>query len=243
MLELPNITLFAIDCYHPEKTLRAIRHTLNLVKFGEVILITDKQRRLANIEAEGIPKCVQIIHHEQSDEKVSPAGIPNLLLPKDYERDVLRLPAEYLRTKHLLHLEWDSAVLNPLAWTDDFLEYDYIGAPWPDHDDPGWPACNSTNNVGNGGFALKSAKFCKLIRRATDEFAGDPGMISSDRWQCRTMRPWLEKHGVKFAPEVVASMFSCEGRIYSSQFGFHGGVTAKMNNWSGEFFDPIKDKK
>jgi hypothetical protein len=152
----------------------------------------------------------------------------------------LRQPSEFLRTKYLLHIEWDAAVLNPMAWTDDFLEYDYIGAPWPDHHDPGWPRCDQSNNVGNGGFSLKSARFCKLVRQATDEFHGDAAMISSDRWQCRTLRPWMEGKGIKYSHEEAAALFSCEGRVYSGQFGYHGRITCKMNNWGGELFDHVR---
>lgn len=233
MLHLPNITLFAIDCVTPEKTIAAMRYSMRWVKFGAAILITDTLRNAIDCTD------IEVIHREETDDKVSPIGMPGLNLPVAYELDVLRLPAEYLRTSHMLHVEWDSAVLNPLAWTDDFLDYDYIGAPWPPHHDPGWPACDESNNVGNGGFALKSQKFCKMIRRATDEFRDDNAMVSSDRWQCRTVRPWMEKQGVVYAHETVASLFSCEGRIYTGAFGFHGTSTVEANGWSGNFFSGL----
>lgn len=234
MLHLPDVTLFSIDCLHPEKTLAAMHFSMRWVKFGHVMLITD------TIKHSLYEKDIEILHRKEADDKIAPLGMPNLRLPIAYELDVLRLPAEYLRTSHLLHLEWDSGVLNPLAWQDEFLEYDYIGAPWPDHCDPGWPACDETNNVGNGGFALKSRKFCVLIRKATEVFHEDRGMVSSDRWQCRTVRPWMEQHGIKYAPETVAALFSCEGRIYSGSFGFHGQTTVKLNGWSGDFFEGMK---
>lgn len=37
---------------------------------------------------------------------------------------------------------------------DDFMEYDYIGAPWPDSQR------DNRNNVGNGGFSLRTRKIC-----------------------------------------------------------------------------------
>lgn len=233
MLHLPEVTLFAIDCVHPEKTIAAMRFSMQWVRFGHALLITDTMKNAVFEED------IEIIHRQEADDRVAPIGMPNLRLPVAYELDVLRLPAEYIRTSHMLHIEWDSAILNPLAWQEEFLDWDYVGAPWPNHHDPGWPPCDESNNVGNGGFALKSQKFCKLIRRATEEHADDRGMISSDRWQCRTMRPWMEKHGIKYAPETIAALFSCEGRIYSGQFGFHGKQTVKMNNWKSDFFEGI----
>jgi hypothetical protein len=162
-------------------------------------------------------------------------------LPVDYEMDNLLRPAEYCDLGYVLYCEWDAGVLNPLGWDPEFLKYDFIGAPWVRHNDPGWPACDGeTNNVGNFGFSLRSKRFCDAIAEAVSRNKGDPTMVSSDRWACRTMRPWLEKKGVKFAPWPVAMRFSCENVVYSGQFGFHGRQTAEMNGWGGKWLGGIR---
>lgn len=228
MLRLPDITVMAIDCFTPDKTALAVSHAMRIVKFGDAVILTDTAKTRRTIFH---PGC-RIIHHTQGKEFVSRPGMKRRFAP-DYELSTLREPSERTTTPFILFMEWDSCVLNPAAWTDNFLSYDYIGAPWPDHHDPGWPACGDHNNVGNGGFSLRSKRFCKTVREFSFTHQGDPAMAASDSWVCRTMRPKLEGMGLKFAPEAMAARFSCENKVYAGQFGFHGKHTAEMNNWGG----------
>jgi hypothetical protein len=240
MLKLPNVTLFAIDCISPERTVAALKFSTQWVRFAEVILLTDTQK----FNPPGNP-WLKIVHHEEGTEKVERPYSPwHKSFPVDYELAVMREPSQHVKTSHLIHMEWDSAVLNRSAWTEDWLQYDFIGAPWVAHHEPGWPPCDGhTNNVGNGGFSLKSVRFCELTRAATEVFKGDLAMYSSDAWPCRSIRPWLEERSMKFAPERVADRFSCENRIYSGQFGMHGRETCEINNWGGPFFGGIRPTK
>lgn len=243
MLRLSDVTLFAIDCFTPEKTLLAMDYSTKWVEFGEVMLLTDTGRFSNLPETIGYKVPLTVIHHIETTRMVPRQFAPHHPPFKaDYEMAVMREPSEHVRTPFLIHMEWDSAIINPDAWDPDWLGYDFIGAPWPAHHEPGWPACDGhTNNVGNGGFSLKSMKYARATRAATDKFKGDYGMYCSDMWPCRTIRPWLEKQfGVKFAPDTVASRFSCENKIYSGQFAFHGKHTAEMNNWQGDFFRSIR---
>lgn len=233
MLNLPRVTLMAVDTVHPDRTWLALRMSMQWVKFGEVLLLTNLKR----FEAKNFPH-VRVIHREQSDRK-APVTPPRMVFP-DYERDAICAPGEVLQTDYCLYIEHDAGVLNPWAWDDDWLEYDYIGAPWPDHKDPGWPDCDSTNNVGNGGFSLRSARFCRICRQLVDENRNDSQLLISDAWMCRTIRPRLEAGGIVYAPENVAAKFSCENRIYSGQFGFHGRITAALNNWSGSWLGRLR---
>ena len=241
MLKLPNVTLFAIDCFTPELTIKAMEFSTRWVQFADSILLTDtSQFRLPVIP------WLTVIHHPQGDNhKVKRPYSPwHKDLPVDYEISVMREPPLHVKTLHLIHMEWDSAVMNRSAWTDDWLQYDFIGAPWPPHSEPGWPPCDGhTNSVGNGGFSLKSLRFCSLTRAATEVFKMEPPMFNSDMWPCRSIRHWLEDRGIKFAPERIADRFSCEDQIYSGQFGMHGRKTCEMNNWGGPFFSKIRPKQ
>jgi len=99
---------------------------------------------------------------------------------------------------------------------------------------------NQRNQALLAEFAGVVLRFCDAIAEAVQKHRGDPAMISSDRWACRTMRPWLEKRGVKFAPWQVAMRFSAENVIYSGQFGYHGRLTAEMNGWGGKWLGAIR---
>ena len=234
MLELPNVTLFAIDVVTPLKTLSMMRFSMRWVNFAKAVCLTNMK---ANRDAiYQFSKEVELRHIEQSDRKISPPGMPQLKIPVDYELAILRETTKHFDTSHVLHMEWDSAVLNPDAWDNEWLGYDFIGAPWQNHNDPGWPKCDESNNVGNGGFSLKSRGFCEAVASISlNTRNDDPAMLISDSWMCRTMRPKLESLGMRFAPASIAARFSCENKIYTGQFGFHGKQTADINGWGGSF--------
>ena len=219
MLNLTNVTLSAIDCVHPGRTLAVLEYCMRLVDFGSVVLLTDTARWAPQYFEPQLPR-LKVIHHTEKTRQ-------------DYEHSVHREPVKFLTTDYLLHVEWDSGLLNCEAWTDEFLKYDYIGAPWPRQEFVGWPKSDASNSVGNGGFTLKSKKWCEVIAELSLQAGNHPSTMISDVWACRTMRPELERRGIKFATENVAARFSCENRIYSGQFGFHGKNTIAMNNWRG----------
>lgn len=251
MLKLHEVTIFSIDCFTLEQTLAAIEFSTRWIKFAEIIVLTDLKRYTKTPRRVGFNVPIRMIHHTQGTQKVSlnPARKP--FLPVDYEAAAMREPSQHVKTSHYLRIEADSAVLNPYAWDNYWLDYDYIGAPWTPHDEPGYPPCDGeTNAVGNAGFSLQSVKYARAIREAYDNAGGvshslpdggDPRRHNSDVWPCRVMRPWLEQErGIMFAPVDVAWKFSCENRIYAGQFGFHGKHTAEINNWGGRLFGKIR---
>jgi len=223
MLHLPQVTLISIDTFKPQRTADVMAQSMKWVKFAEAKLLTDQP-------VPKPPPGLQIVRHSHDDKHFQ--NIPGShATTLGYEWSILTELHKHVRTSHLLLQEWDSAVLNPDAWDDGWLKYSYIGAPWCDHHDSGWPPCTEANNVGNGGFSLRSRKFCELVSDAAYEHKNDPGLASSDRWICRSIRPWLEREGMRFAPESIARRFSAENVVYTGQFGFHGRQTAALNGW------------
>lgn len=230
MLKLADITLLAIDAVTPEITLQALLYSMRMVEFAEVVMATDPRKiSQQDLARQGI-RLFAI--QEGNDKDIGPTRS----FFRDYERHQLTLPPQASKTEFTLCQEWDSAVLSPLAWDDSVLKCDYVGALWPPYYEPGWPPVTTGFRVGNGGFSLRSQRFCQLIARAARDWADDPGMMSYDCWMCRTMRPWLESNGVVFATEEQALKFSCEDMIYTGQFGFHGKATARINGWTLPWF-------
>lgn len=149
--------------------------------------------------------------------------IPKIASKAAYSRFALKNLQEHLQTSHLLIIQHDGFVLNPDAWDDEFLQYDYIGAPWfyPDE-----------FNVGNGGFSLRSKRL--LIALQNEHVS----QLHPEDWVIgRTYRRFLEGQGIRFAPESVARRFSIEGNTkygwkWSGQFGFHSYFATDLSKWN-----------
>jgi len=230
-LPLPTVTLLGIDTARPLITLAAMKRTLGSIQPGKSILLTDTEKH-PNIAAIAATSSIEVRHHTQRDVSVTFPGTGRRFFI-DYEMAVMTEPLKHIgESSHVLYMESDGGVVQAASWDPDFLLYDYIGAPWGAHNDVGWPACDGvTNAVGNSGFSLMSRKFCEKLSIALNERSTDPARFSCDRWMCRTIRPWMDHHGVKYAPVSVASKFSCENQKWSGSFGFHGRSTAALNRW------------
>jgi hypothetical protein len=123
---------------------------------------------------------------------------------------MLRELGGHVSTSHALCIQWDGFVLNGPAWDPGFLNYDYIGAPWPHFSDG--------HNVGNGGFSLRSRRLIDACRDLPFD-----GEEAEDIVIARRSRNKLEKDGFRFAPEPVARAFAYERTLPTgSEFGFHG---------------------
>ena len=137
--------------------------------------------------------------------------IPPIASREAYSRFVMKELAGHIDTDFALLVQWDGFVVNADAWSDEFLDYDYIGAKWIFYDDG--------HTVGNGGFSLRSKRLLEAL--------GDPHVVpdeAEDVAICRTYRSYLEQaHGIRFAPEPIADRFSFEASYWTSPpFGFHG---------------------
>lgn len=192
-LELKNVTICAIDTRTPSLALRSLMLSKKCIKFGQVLLFTRADHGLV-----GIPEDVQVVE------------MPELKSIEDYSKFVLKGLRPYIKTSHVLLIQWDGYVINPGAWQPRFLEFDYIGAPW--HRRP------IDRSVGNGGFSLRSLKLLEAMEDA-EFIVNHP----EDLCICHTNRELLERRHVRFAPFEVAMAFSQE-RVTSERasFGFHG---------------------
>ncbi len=186
-LFLPNVALCAVTSVAIPQTLWAMERCLDRVDFGATLLLTD-----------------QPVSHP----RIACAMIEPIKDRQGYSEFVLRRLASYIELQHVLIVQWDSFVLDPSEWTNEFLDYDYIGAPWPQFED---------NDVGNGGFSLRSRRLLKLT--ASAEFRGGH---PEDLAICRSSRGALESKGVRIAPRELAKQFAFERGPEQASFGFHG---------------------
>jgi hypothetical protein len=135
---------------------------------------------------------------------------------------------KYFDTTHALIIQDDGYVVSPSSWRDEFLEYDYIGAPWPiPTDDISYrdPKGN-IRRVGNGGFSLRSQKLCRAASDLRLPWTQFHGFFNEDGFICVNRVEDYEAYGCKFASLEVAKYFSHEKPIPEIKgiipFGFHG---------------------
>lgn len=190
MTQLPEVTIICVDCYNYGLATAALQKCNQQVKAARTVLLTDIVLKIDGIEV---------------------VQIPTISSKEEYSHFIIKELHKYFNTAFVLIIQHDGTILDGNMWDNDFLNYDYIGAPW---------LYTDGKNVGNGGFSLRSRKLQKAL--SEDDFiqATDP----EDQAIGRLYRDYLIKqHGIKFPSEEVADKFSFELREpMSKTFGFHG---------------------
>lgn len=129
---------------------------------------------------------------------------------QQYSVFIVKKLHEIIETQHVLICQADGYGRYEQNWSEEFLEYDFIGAPFP------------TGEVGNGGFSLRSHAFLRASSTLPEPD------IAEDAYLCQFNRPHLESLGMKFAPLEIAQRFSFEHPVEGhpwdpkDSFGFHG---------------------
>lgn len=197
MIELPNVTLLL---YNPDKS----------SDLGEVVLAEATKGIVFG-------KVLQICTKAPQDSK-----FPYLLVPesswKEGQRFQSYLINDFFDTEFVLHIETDGYPVNPHLWQDKFLQFDYVGAPWP-------TTYTQNNRVGNGGCSLRSKRFTQWCSDNRNEYVNG---MSSDIWFCQYMYP-ENRHVLKYADLETAIQFSFELPVmefpewtWEQSFAFHG---------------------
>lgn len=144
----------------------------------------------------------------------------------DWNRKIIFDLWKYVDTEFAMLIHADGYVIHPELWDDQWLTYDYIGAPWPlPQDDYSYrdPFGNLVR-VGNS-VSLRSRKLLKLPTELHLEWKPYYGNTNEDGFLCCHNRPILERHGIKFAPLNHAVHFSKEHEIPENKdvqtFAFH----------------------
>lgn len=136
---------------------------------------------------------------------------------------IYELP-KYIDTDYCIFIHADGYIISPEVWKNEWLAWDYIGAPWPLPTDSFSyrDEIGELQRVGNS-VSLRSKKLMDLV--ATREWKSYYGNTNEDGFICCHNRKWLESQGCKFAPLEVAIHFSKEHEIKENRniktFAFH----------------------
>ena len=183
-----------------------------------MIIDTYENQKLLNLAIDMVSRCTNIGEiYVFSDKDLR--GVNNIRINKirsisEYNNLTLVSLPEYVTQDFVLVFQWDGFPLDNDSWSDDFLKYDYIGAPHYSEVYKG--------PFFNGGFSLRSKKLLEKVRSTVDSY---PGFVNfpEDAVICSLLREKLEKFGVIFPDVDIASQFSYElGVMPKRFFGFHG---------------------
>jgi hypothetical protein len=230
MLNLDRITIVSINCRDPELSIKAIERSCKYINFKKCLLLSDVEIKHDYIETIIIPKIKSL---------------------EEYSYFCVKKLNDYIDTDFCLIVQPDGFVTNPFMWSDKFLNYDYIGAPWDKAlSYRGLWMCGMLNDsinpnetpiiTGNGGFSLRSKK----LLEETSKINYKELHLPEDAYVCIKNRKHLNEKGIKFAPLMIAKRFSLECPIdmneknitLDAHFGFHG-----QHGYKGELLELLND--
>ena len=140
-LNLDQVSLVLVSGVYFRNSMYALWRSSLWIKFHEIVFVTDHDLK-SNIG--GI--CI-----------VKTNGFALNSIEAYSEFCVYKLHG-VVNGKFALIVQADGYVINPHSWTSEFLNYDYIGAPWPLTDSAYIDPFGNHQRVGNGGFSLRSKK-------------------------------------------------------------------------------------
>ena len=189
MLKLPGVTLAIRDALCPELARLAVLDTLALVQPEQTFVFSPVD---LNVPGTWVRTRKWASHREHCE----------------FFWHIFTL---YIKTPMILSIEWDGWVIDPDQWSNEFMNYDFVGAPW-------W--YDDGLNVGNG-LGLRSKRLMDFLNLYKDIF---PVREKEDELIGRSYRGTLEQNGFKWPTEQLASRLSFEctrPSIDSKHFMFH----------------------
>lgn len=232
-LQLPQVTLVAMTSVNVKATIQAMEYSMRGIDFGDAVLITHKKPF-------GLPKTIHYSHTSK---------LTNI---DDFNYKMVYELGDHIKTDYALIVHADGFVVHPEMWRDEFLDYDYIGAPWPlpkegdttTYRDIYGNICRVGNSAG-----IRSKRLMDFPKKANvpweGEYAYGKMWFYEDGFICCKIRHLLEAEGMRIAPLEVAKYYSHEQMIPEVQgitpFAFHKweGTNAQYPN----FIKPtIKEK-
>ena len=207
MLKLENITLVILSSIKIDKSIKALEYSSKDIQWGSVKLISD-------IKPDNLP---DFIHHE---------FCPKMSNIDEWNYAAIYELPKHIETDYCMLIHDDGFVVNADSWKDEFLDYDYIGAPWPmPQDDFSFRAKDGELvRVGNS-VSLRSKKLLDLPIKLNLEWKAFHGYYNEDGYICVNYRHKYLENGIKFANIDIAKYFSHESMIPEIEgitpFAFH----------------------
>lgn len=211
-LQLPNITLIIADGLNARRASNVIELCKTKADFGAIKLLT-------HLEVDS-PHRVEIM------------PLKSLVA---YSIFCLTELYKHFDTTHCMIVQRDGWILNPQSWNNEWLNYDYIGPLFVQHDD-----------VGSGGFSMRSKRIMEASARRIGAWDGSEAHAQflqthkARSYEDGVLAMTMRGEGWIYAPPEEAAKFAAggnKGRKYFDPFpfGFHGD-RHEINHETGEVF-------
>lgn len=207
MLNLSNITLIALTSVRLPQTISALEYSCKNIKFGDVKILSD-------IKPNNLPS---FIKHELTEKS------SNI---DEWNYNIIYNLPKHVETEFCILIHDNGFVVNANSWRDEFLNYDYIGAPWPiPNDNFSYRDINGELIRQGNSVSLRSKKLLDIPINLNLEWKPFHGYTNEDGFICVNYRHKYVEQGCKFADIDVAKYFSHESMIPEilgiEPFAFH----------------------
>ncbi|MDB9943940.1 glycosyltransferase [Octadecabacter sp.] len=188
---LQNVTLVCVATKDLERSVLALKYSQRALRFKEALLLS---------------------HY--SPQNIS--GIKNLPIRpftsvEEWGKFIIYDLWKYVSTDYILLIHDDGFIINADSWRDEFLDYDFIGSPWPIPKDKISYRTQKGEliRVGNS-VSLRSKKLLKMPTALKLEWKRFHGFFHEDGFINVQYREKLEENGIVFPDLRLASHFGRE---------------------------------
>jgi hypothetical protein len=213
-LKLMNVTLFALSSIYISETISSLLYSSKDIEFGSIKFLTHEKPK-------DLPEQIEYIK------------IPEIKNIMDYNHFCFSELGKYIDTTFGLLTQHHAFVLSPEMWNYEWLEYDYIGAPWPIRENSYIANNGEKVRVGNGGFSLRSKYLMRIPKNHNWTLREDQGHYNEDGNLVCYYRKEMLQLGIRYAPIELAINFSYENLVpenYGQKtFGFHRNISPWQN--------------
>jgi hypothetical protein len=207
MLKLDNISLIALTSIRLEETIKALEYSSKDIEFASIKLISDRKP-------------------ETLSDKISHEFCPKMSNIDEWNYAAIYELPKHVETEFCILIHDNGFIVNVDSWKDEFLEYDYLGAPWP------LPTDNFSYRDINGNIirqgnsvSLRSKKLLDVPIKYNLEWKPFHGFTNEDGFICVNYRHVYLEDGCKFGDIDIAKYFSRETELSENKdlepFAFH----------------------
>ena len=212
-LDLHRLTIVCVATRDVEKAAAALAYSMSSIKFANALL-------LSHYKPWNLHDDIDHIH------------IKSFRSVEEWGFFIIYHLHKFIKTSHILLIHPDGFVVNPSSWSDEFLTYDYIGAPWllPKDEFSYRSKSGKIVRVGNS-VSIRSHAILRAPTNLRLEWQSYYGYYHEDGFLCAQNYDLLCENGFTFASIEKAYQFSVENELPKKKNNLESFV---FHDWIGK---------